>query len=88
MSFVTTLGPSSSYRIFHQPFELSCNWFFVFQALCCPRNPNFSFFTPSPPLPGASERFSNSAMPTESRYCVPLDFQKKIIMDIYDSKFW
>lgn len=31
----------------HQP-PLSpspCNWFFVFRALCRPRNPNFSFFT-------------------------------------------
>lgn len=29
------------------PLEFSCNWFFVFQALRCSRNPNFSFFTPS-----------------------------------------
>lgn len=52
MSILIVLGLSSSYiyRAFDYPptpLESSCNWFFVFQALRCPRNPNFSFFTPS-----------------------------------------
>lgn len=50
MSIFTVLGLSSSYRAFDYlpaPLEYPCNWFFVFQALRCPRNPNFSFFTTS-----------------------------------------
>jgi len=47
----TLIGLSLS--TIHQPLlSPSCNWFFVFQALRCPRNPNFSFFTP--PLRRAS----------------------------------
>lgn len=47
VSIFTVVGLSSSYRTFDYPptlLESSCNWFFVFQALRCPRNPNFSFF--------------------------------------------
>jgi len=50
VSLFTTRGLSSSYRIFDyppNPLEFSCNWFFVFQTLCCSRSPNFSFFTSS-----------------------------------------
>jgi len=63
----------------HQPLlSPSCNWFFVFQALRCPRNPNFSFFTPSLRRASVirwSERFFDGAIPAESRHCVSFDFQ-------------
>ncbi|KYN36422.1 hypothetical protein ALC56_09382, partial [Trachymyrmex septentrionalis] len=64
--------------IYHLLLSFSCNWFFVFQALRCPRNPNFSFFISSlrrATLVQWSEWFSDDAMPADSRHCVPLDFQ-------------
>lgn len=58
-------NPSSSRAI-----GFSCSKHFAVLEILISR-----FSLPHHRYPGTSERFSDSAMATESRYCVPLDFQ-------------